>query len=102
MCPGFRELVWPLAQLDSGLRGGHCCLELDRKGSSVGPVSPEASVGFTTLSQTGLKLFKVEPLTSKLFIKRLKTKDQKNLKLKLLRQNKAVVGAVSSLHGLLQ
>ena len=38
---GFGELVWLLAQLDSGVRGGTVAPELDRKGNGVGPVSLE-------------------------------------------------------------
>lgn len=52
---GFGELVWPLAQLDSGVRGGTVVPELGRKGDSVGPVSPEAFVVVITLNQIYLK-----------------------------------------------
>lgn len=56
---GFGELAWPLAHLDSGVRGGTVASALDRRGDSVGPISPEAFVVVTTLSKIDQKLFQV-------------------------------------------
>lgn len=83
---GLRWAWLSLAQLDSGVTWGNWV----RKGGSVGPVSPEASVVFTTPSKVDQKLFKVEQLVSKLL--RSKNQRPKNQKPELLSWNEAGCG----------